>query len=99
MQELLHKMKSKNFVLLDVRPEHEFAAGHIPNAINVPIDGLAGRIKGFSKSKQYIAYCRGPFCVFADDAVRLLTQKGFKARRLEEGYPDWKLQFESETIS
>jgi rhodanese-related sulfurtransferase len=99
LQQLLEKKHSRNIVLLDVRPEHEFNAGHIPDAINIPIDKLASRIKDLNKSKQYIAYCRGPFCVFADDAVELLTKKGFKARRLEEGYPDWKLQTESKLVS
>ena len=93
IDELVSRMKSSNIVLLDVRPEQEFKAGHIPNALNIPIDQLVDRISELKKSKQYIAYCRGPFCVFADDAVHLLTQKGFKARRLEEGYPDWKLKF------
>jgi rhodanese-related sulfurtransferase/DNA-binding transcriptional ArsR family regulator len=91
MEQLLAKMRSRNVVLLDVRPEQEFDAGHIPNAINIPIDRLAARIKELNKTKQYIAYCRGPFCVFADDAVRLLTKKGFKAKRLEAGYLDWKI--------
>lgn len=98
MQQLWEKMHSKNVVLLDVRPEHEFLAGHIPAAINIPINQLASRIKELNKAKLYIAYCRGPFCVFADDAVQLLTKRGFKARRLEEGYPDWKMQFEKETM-
>jgi rhodanese-related sulfurtransferase len=93
LEELLNKMESRNIVLLDVRPEKEFKAGHIPKAINIPIDQLSGRIKELSKSRQYIAYCRGPFCVFADDAVQLLTQKGFKASRLDEGFPDWKLKY------
>jgi rhodanese-related sulfurtransferase/DNA-binding transcriptional ArsR family regulator len=91
MEQLLTKMRSRNVVLLDVRPEHEFDAGHIPNAINIPIDRLAARIKELNKTKQYIAYCRGPFCVFADDAVQLLTKQGFKAQRLEEGYLEWKI--------
>lgn len=98
IQQLLAKMDSKKVVLLDVRPEHEFAAGHIPNAINIPIDQLITRIKGLNKAKQYIAYCRGPFCVFADDAVQLLTKKGFKASRLEEGYPDWKLNYSTQAL-
>src|SRR6266508_160883 len=84
IDELLSKMESSNIILLDVRPEQEFKAGHIPDAINIPIDQLAKRINKLKKTKQYIAYCRGPFCVFADDAVQLLTQKGFRARRLEE---------------
>ena len=93
LDQLKLKMRSGNIVLLDVRPKHEFAAGHIPGAINVPIDDMAKHIKDLKKSKQYIAYCRGSFCVFADDAVNLLVKKGFKATRLEEGYPDWKLKY------
>ena len=99
LQELITRMQSKNLVLLDVRPEQEFKARHIPNAINIPIDQLADRLKDLSKSKQYIAYCRGVFCVFADEAVQLLTSKGYKARRLEEGYPDWKLKYAVEDIA
>ena len=99
LEELISRMKSSPIVLLDVRPEQEFNAGHIPNAINIPIDQLSTRISELKKSKQYIAYCRGPFCVFADDAVQFLTRKGFKANRLEEGYPDWKIKFQTETVS
>lgn len=90
MDELAIRMKSKNVVVLDVRPAKEFEDGHIPGAINVPIEELSGKLKKFSKNKEYVAYCRGPFCVFADDAVKLLRQKGFKAKRLGEGFPDWK---------
>lgn len=99
MDELLVKMKSKNVVVLDVRPVTEFENGHIPGAINIPIEELATQLKKLPKNKEYVAYCRGPFCVFADDAVQLLIQKGFKAKRLEEGYPDWKLKFQTESIS
>ena len=99
LQELLPRMRAKKIILLDVRPEQEFKAGHIPNAINIPIDQLATRIGELSKSRQYIAYCRGPFCVFADDAVQILTRKGFKASRLEEGYPDWKIDFAAENYA
>jgi rhodanese-related sulfurtransferase len=99
LEDLLSRMKSSNIILLDVRPEQEFKAGHIPNSINIPIDQLLGRIGELKKSKRYVAYCRGPFCVFADDAVQLLTQKGFKANRLEEGYPDWKIRFQTQTTS
>lgn len=98
LEDLLSRMKTSSIILLDVRPEQEFKAGHIPNSINIPIDQLLGRIGELKKSKRYVAYCRGPFCVFADDAVQLLTQKGFKATRLEEGYPDWKIKFQTETI-
>ena len=99
LEDLLSRIKSSNIILLDVRPEQEFKAGHIPKSISIPIDQLSRRIGELKKSKHYIAYCRGPFCVFADDAVQLLTQKGFKANRLEEGYPDWKIKFKEETIS
>lgn len=99
LPELMTRLQSKNVVLLDVRPEQEFKAGHIPRAINIPIDQLPQRLQDLSKSKQYIAYCRGVFCVFADEAVQLLNSKGYKAKRLEEGYPDWKLQFAEEDIS
>ena len=98
IEELLTKMQSAKISLLDVRPEREFNEGHIPDAINIPIDQLAKRIGELKKTKQYIAYCRGPFCVFADDAVQLLTRRGFKANRLEEGYPDWKIKFQTESV-
>jgi len=92
MGELMDRMKSKKVVLLDVRPEDEYKSGHIPGAINVPVEELSSKIKKLPKTKQYIAYCRGPFCVFADDAVALLTKKGFNAKRLEQGFTDWKLR-------
>ena len=91
LAELTARIRQKNVVLLDVRPEKEFRAGHIPQAINIPLDELPTRLKELSKNKQYVAYCRGIFCVFADEAVALLTAKGYKAQRLDEGYPDWKL--------
>jgi len=96
LDELQKKMKSKKVVLLDVRPEYEYNAGHIPNAVNIPIDQLSKRIKDLNKDKEYVAYCRGPFCVFADEAVALLAKKGFKAWRMEEGYPDWKLKYSTQ---
>jgi len=99
LDELITRMKSKNVVVLDVRPTTEFENGHIPGAVNIPIEELAKQLKKLPKNKEYVAYCRGPFCVFADDAVQLLTQKGFKAKRLEEGYPDWKIKFQTESIS
>jgi rhodanese-related sulfurtransferase len=99
MEELQERVQSKNVMLLDVRPAHEYNSGHIPGALNIPIDQLAKRIKELHKTKHYIAYCRGPFCVFADDAVELLIKKGFKAKRLEEGYPDWKLKYAENIVS
>jgi len=92
MDELITRMKSKNVVVLDIRPETEFNNGHIPGAINIPIETLSKQIKKLAKNKEYVAYCRGPFCVFADEAVNMLTQKGFKAKRLAEGFPDWKMR-------
>ena len=92
MDELLTRMRSKNVVVLDVRPELEFKNGHIAGAINIPVEELAAKLKKLPKNKEYVAYCRGPFCVFADDAVQLLTKKGFKAKRLVEGFPDWKMK-------
>jgi rhodanese-related sulfurtransferase len=92
IEELLDRLQSKNVVLLDVRPASEYHAGHIPDAINIPADEITSQLKKLSKSKQYIAYCRGPFCVFADEAVSLLVKKGFRAKRLAEGFPDWKLK-------
>jgi rhodanese-related sulfurtransferase len=95
LDELVTRMRSKNVVLLDVRPEEEYEAGHIPGALSIPIDQLPYRINELKKTLHYIAYCRGPFCVFADDAVGLLSKKGLKASRLEQGFPDWKLKYQS----
>jgi len=92
IHELVSRLNSRNIVLLDVRPEDEYNKGHIPDAINIPFDELTSQLKKLSKNKEYVAYCRGPFCVFADDAVSMLIKKGFRAKRLAEGFPDWKLK-------
>lgn len=92
INELLDRMKSRNLILLDVRPPDEFEKGHIPGAINMPVNELAKRLKKLPKTKEYIAYCRGPFCVFADEAVHLLKRKGFKVKRLEQGFSGWKVE-------
>jgi DNA-binding transcriptional ArsR family regulator len=91
LDELLTRMNSRTVVLMDVRPASEFNQGHIPGAINIPVEQLSKNLRKLSRRKEYIVYCRGPFCVFADDAVQILIQKGFKAKRLEEGYQDWKI--------
>lgn len=91
LEELASKYKSDKVVLLDVRPEKEYQNGHIPGAINIPVEQLKSSLHRFKKNKEIITYCRGPFCVFADEAVDILTRNGFRARRLEEGFPDWKL--------
>ncbi|WP_339812245.1 metalloregulator ArsR/SmtB family transcription factor [uncultured Imperialibacter sp.] len=88
-EELLGKLASDDVVLLDVRPEQEYQRGHIHRALSIPMEQLAKRITELSKSKEIIAYCRGPLCVFADEAVELLRGKGFNANRMEEGFPDW----------
>jgi DNA-binding transcriptional ArsR family regulator len=92
INELIEKLDSGKVTILDVRPESEYIQGHIANAISIPIEELSKRLKELPKRSDIVAYCRGPFCVYADEAVALLTKAGYKASRLEEGYPDWKLQ-------
>lgn len=91
IDELIKKIEFEKITILDVRPETEYNNGHIAKSISIPFDQLAGRLKELPKRNQIIAYCRGPFCVFADEAVAMLTKAGYKATRLEEGYPDWAL--------
>lgn len=86
---LVKSLKVGKTTILDVRPEAEFSKGHISNAVSIPIDRLPSRIKELPKRNEIVAYCRGPFCVFADEAVVILTKAGYKAKRLEEGFPDW----------
>ena len=76
--------------MLDVRPEEEYRAGHIAGARSIPLSELQARLREVPKGKKIIAYCRGPYCVFADEAVRFLRSNGRKAVRLESGFPDWK---------
>lgn len=79
-----------NAVLLDVRPKQEFEAGHLRGAINIPIDELRDRLKELPKGRQIITYCRGEFCVFADEAAQILRGKGYDVVRLEGGWPEWQ---------
>jgi rhodanese-related sulfurtransferase/DNA-binding transcriptional ArsR family regulator len=88
--ELLARLESGSVVVLDVRPELEFGAGHIAGARSVPIAALRRQLKALPKDAEIVAYCRGPYCVFADEAVRELQRRGFNARRLEDGYPEWR---------
>jgi rhodanese-related sulfurtransferase/DNA-binding transcriptional ArsR family regulator len=88
--ELKERLQTKTVVVLDVRPEQEFLAGHIAGARSIPIAELKRRLKEIPKTKRIVAYCRGPYCVFADEAVVLLRTKGFEALRLEQGFPEWK---------
>jgi rhodanese-related sulfurtransferase len=90
--DLLEMMRAGEVVVLDVRPAGEFAAGHIPGARSIPLKELERRLRELPKRRQIVAYCRGPYCVLSDDAVRLLSKKGFRAARLEVGLPEWKLQ-------
>ncbi len=87
--ELARRLRRKDVVLLDVRPADEFALGHVAGAINIPLKELLRRIGELPRSKEIVAYCRGPYCVLSFEAVALLRQKGFKVRRFETGYPEW----------
>ncbi len=88
--ELKARLKNESVILVDVRPAEEYAAGHIAGAISIPHDEIEDRLRELQKGKEVVAYCRGPYCVFADDAVAILTRKRRKARRLEAGFPEWK---------
>jgi rhodanese-related sulfurtransferase/DNA-binding transcriptional ArsR family regulator len=90
VDELLKLARSNKVVVLDTRPAGEYVAGHIPGAISVPVDELQRRLKELTKSKEYVAYCRGPYCVYADRAVEVLQTRGRRARRLAEGFPEWQ---------
>ncbi|MBC7174267.1 MAG: metalloregulator ArsR/SmtB family transcription factor, partial [Polyangiaceae bacterium] len=88
--ELLRRVKSGEVTVLDVRPPEEFRAGHIPGALSIPVGELKARLKELPKDREVVAYCRGPYCVMALEAVELLRKKGFKAHRLEQGVVDWR---------
>jgi rhodanese-related sulfurtransferase/DNA-binding MarR family transcriptional regulator len=88
--ELEERLARGDVVLLDVRPEPEFRAGHIAGARSAPLETLDELAAGLPRRREIVAYCRGPYCVYADDAVRLLRGRGLKARRLDVGYPDWR---------
>jgi rhodanese-related sulfurtransferase len=87
--ELLRRLAAGEVTLLDVRPNLEFTQGHIPGARSIPVDELEGRIAELPAKGVIVAYCRGPYCVYADEAVELLTAHGLRAARLEGGFPDW----------
>lgn len=89
-KEVLARAKKGLVVVLDVRPPEEYAAGHLPGAVNIPIQELAKRVRELPKRGEVIAYCRGPYCLMSYDAVALLRKKGLKARRLEAGLPEWR---------
>jgi len=89
--ELTRRMTNGEVVVLDVRPEQEYAAGHIAGARSMPVGDIAKRIGELPRDKEYIAYCRGPYCVYADEAVAMLRANGRTAQRLTDGYPEWWL--------
>jgi rhodanese-related sulfurtransferase/DNA-binding transcriptional ArsR family regulator len=88
--ELLKSVKKGLVTVLDVRPAEEFVAGHLPGAINVPIDRLEGFLSKLPKDKEVVAYCRGPYCLMSYDAVAKLRKHGWRARRLQDGFPEWR---------
>lgn len=88
--ELLARMKKGLVQVLDVRPEDEFALGHVPGAINVPLDKLARKLALLDPNKEIVAYCRGAYCVLSYETVAILRKKGFNVRRLEDGLPEWR---------
>jgi rhodanese-related sulfurtransferase/predicted transcriptional regulator len=88
--ELQRRLKRHDLVVLDVRPAEEYAAGHLPTAVSVPLAELRRRLRELPRDREIVAYCRGPYCAFAHKAIRVLQQAGFNARRLEDGLPEWR---------
>ena len=88
--ELMERLSDEGVVVLDVRPEEEYQAGHIPGALSVPVDALEAALQTLPRDQEMVAYCRGPYCVFSDEAVAFLRARGYRARRLRQGLPDWR---------
>jgi rhodanese-related sulfurtransferase/DNA-binding transcriptional ArsR family regulator len=88
--ELLRRVKSGEVTVIDVRPVEEYRAGHIPGALSIPVAELKARLKELPKNREVVAYCRGPYCVMAVEAVELLRKKGYRAQRMEAGVVDWR---------
>jgi rhodanese-related sulfurtransferase len=89
-RELMERLSDGSVIVLDVRPEEEYRAGHIPGALSVPVEALEAALQTLPNDKEIVAYCRGPYCVFSDEAVALLRSRGYQARRMAEGLPDWR---------
>ena len=89
-RDLLKRARAGTVVVLDVRPSEEYRAGHIPGAVSVPVEDLADRIGELPSGKEFVAYCRGPYCVLAFRAVEILRARGLRARRLADGFPEWR---------
>ena len=90
-EELMKRSRAGTVTILDVRPEDEFALGHLPGALNIPLRELAARLGEINSKHEVVAYCRGPYCVLSYEAVAALRKRGFKARRLEDGLPEWRV--------
>lgn len=90
-EDLLARARAGEVTVLDVRPPEEFAAGHLPGAINIPLSELEARLGELRPDQEVVAYCRGPYCVLSYDAVARLREQGLQARRLKDGYPEWKI--------
>lgn len=88
--ELARRLKDGLVTVLDVRPPDEYAAGHLPQAVNIPLRDLARRLRELPRGREIVAYCRGPYCVLAFEAVATLRRRGFRVRRLEGGFPEWQ---------
>jgi rhodanese-related sulfurtransferase/DNA-binding transcriptional ArsR family regulator len=91
LNELVARLNEPGLIILDVRPTLEYAQGHIPGARSIPVDEMTARLNELTPDQEIVAYCRGPYCVFADEAVAILTDHGYRVRRMQEGFPDWKL--------
>ena len=89
-EELLQRSRAGTVTVLDVRPEDEFALGHLPGAVNIPLRALEKRLSELDPANEIVAYCRGPYCVLSYEAVAALRARGFKVRRLEDGLPEWR---------
>ncbi|WP_082132847.1 ArsR/SmtB family transcription factor [Pelagerythrobacter marensis] len=90
LDELLERLRDSSVILLDVRPPEEFAMGHLPGAINVPVEGLEDHLPLLARDREIIAYCRGPHCVLSTSAVDIMRKEGIRARQLNAGFPEWK---------
>jgi ArsR family transcriptional regulator len=88
--DLISRLRNDLVTILDVRPEDEFASGHLPGALNIPLGKLEDRLAELPEGHEIIAYCRGPYCVLSFEAVAVLRARGYLVRRLEDGYPEWK---------
>jgi rhodanese-related sulfurtransferase/predicted transcriptional regulator len=89
-EELRKRLRAGTVTVLDVRPEDEFALGHVPSAVNIPLKSLEARLSELDLSQEIIAYCRGPYCLLSYEAVDALRARGFKVRRLQDGFPEWR---------